>query len=168
MAEKNNSIQTIERDIVSYTNDRVTMTQTFGYKGIIWIVLGVLIFFTQFLDKENGAWTMAALIIGMSLGVYGLIVFLARKPQYVYEGKKSMKIREFMFDGDRYNDVEKLYEAGDFSGMMLKILYATDYSIAYSQLYKFSSETYNFEPQTEIRIHKDAECQKINTLVISY
>lgn len=90
-----------------------------------------------------------------------------------------LKIREFMFDGDRYNDVEKLYEAGDFSGMldiphnaankmMLKILYATDYSIAYSQLYKFSSETYNFEPQTEIRIHKDAECQKINTLVISY
>ena len=179
MAEKNNSIQTIERDIVSYTNDRVTMTQTFGYKGIIWIVLGVLIFFTQFFDKENGAWTMAALILGMSLGIYGLIVFLARKPQYVYEGKKSMKIREFMFDGDRYNDVEKLYEAGDFSGMldiphnaankmMLKILYATDYSIAYSQLYKFSSETYNFEPQREIRIHKDAECQKINTLVISY
>ena len=114
MAEKNNSIQTIERDIVSYTNDRVTMTQTFGYKGIIWIVLGVLIFFTQFLDKENGAWTMAALILGMSLGVYGLIVFLARKPQYVYEGKKSMKIREFMFDGNRYNDVEKTLRGGRF------------------------------------------------------
>ena len=85
----------------------------------------------------------------------------------------------FTFDADRYAEIMTLYDAGDFdkmteiprksaAKMMLKILVDNNFTVAYSQVYKFTNQTYDFEPQCEIREHNHVECQKINTLVISY
>ena len=84
-----------------------------------------------------------------------------------------------MFNADRYADVLRLYEAEDFGSMvyisrnsvakmMLKILVTNDYSWAYSQLHTFSSQSYNFEPSTEIREHDADECMNIYMLVEYY
>jgi hypothetical protein len=52
------------------------------------------------------------------------------------------------------------------SKMKLKVLFATDYSIAFSQIYKFN--LYDFEPAEPVRVHDKAHCNSLNTLVITY
>lgn len=176
MAEKN--IITLEDGITEFTNGKVTSTKGVNKMGIVWLVVGALLFAAQTLDKENGTLTMALIVMGLCAVSYGAILLFAKKAGYSYNGKR-MKLRKFMFNADRYADVLRLYEAGEFSNlldiprdsaakMMIKILVDNDYSVAFSQLYTFSSQSYNFEPSSEIREHGTAECQKINTLVVSY
>lgn len=178
MANQENSIKTIEEGIVSFSNGKVSCINKFDYKGLIYLALGLAMLCLQIVDEENGTLTMFLLIGGIGLALYGLITFLIHKPKY-YFGSIPMKMRTYTFDADRYADFMKLYDAGDFSGMldlprssaskmMLKILVDNDYLIAFSQVYKFTNQGYMFEPQCEIREHTPSECQKINTLVISY
>ena len=174
----NNNFVTIEDSISDFTGGKVTSKNSFNTAGIVWLAIGALLFVIQTFDKEDGALTMALIAMGLCAVAYGAITLFVKKARYTCNGKK-MKLHKFMFDADRYADVIRLYEAGEFSElldiprnsaakMMIKILVDNDYSVAYSQVYKFSSQSYNFEPSTEIREHGKAECQKINTLVISY
>ena len=173
-----NKFATLEDGITAFTNGRVVRKESFNYSGIVWLAVGALLFAAQTFDKENSALTMALIAFGISAAAWGTISLFVRKSGYYYNGKR-MKLRKFMFNADRYADVLRLYEAGEFSNlldiprdsaakMMLKVLIANDYSVAFSQLYTFSSQSYNFEPSSEIREHGKAECQKINTLVVSY
>ena len=52
------------------------------------------------------------------------------------------------------------------SKMKLKFLYATDYSVAFSQIYKFVN--YDFVPTNIVRKHDKAQCSNLNSLIISY
>jgi hypothetical protein len=173
-----NKFATLEDGITAFTNGRVVRKESFNYSGIVWLAVGALLFAAQTFDKENSALTMALIAFGISAAAWGAISLFVRKSGYYCDGKR-MKLRKFMFNADRYADVLRLYEAGEFSNlldiprdsaakMMLKVLVANDYSVAFSQLYTFSSQSYNFEPSSEIREHGTAECQKINTLVVSY
>ena len=176
MADKNDSIITIEDGIEAFSNGRVTKRKVFRYKGLILFALGVAAYILQFFDKEDGAMTIFLLIAGQFFGVVGLFIFLARKDNYFYDGK-PMKMREFLFDSERFDDIMRLYNDGKFSEMLdvsrssaskmkLKVLYATDYSVAFSQIYNFVG--YDFVPAEQIRIHDKAQCNNLNSLVISY
>ncbi len=173
-----NKIVTIEEGIGTFTNGKVECKKVINYMSLVWLAVGVLMLVAQRMSNGDGALSMFLLVAGLCLAAYGAISLFIKKTGYFCNGK-PMKLRKFMFDADRYADVWKLYEAGEFSNMveiphdsaakmMLKILVANDYSIAYSQVYKFSSQNYDFEPTCEIREHDAAQCQKINTLVISY
>ena len=177
-SNNNNNFVTIEDGISNFTGGKVTSKKTINPMGIVWLAIGALMFVAQTFDKEDGALTMALFVMGLCAVAYGAITLFVKKSRYYCDGK-SMKLHKFMFDADRYADVIRLYEAGEFSEMldiprnsaakmMIKILVANDYSVAYSQVYKFSSQSYNFEPSAEIREHGKAQCQKINTLVVSY
>ncbi len=177
-SNNNNNFVTIDNGIYDFTGGKVTSKKSLNTMGFVWLAVGALMFIVQTFDKEDGAITMALIMIGLCAVSYGAITLFMKKTRYTCDGK-SMKMHKFMFDDDRYTDVIRLYEAGDFSEMldiprnsaakmMLKILVDNDYSVAYSQVFKFSSQSYNFEPSTEIREHGKAECQKINTLVVSY
>ena len=119
---------------------------------------------------------MALLMVGICLVIFGAIVFLNKKDRFFYDGK-PMKMREFLFDSERFDDIMRLYNDGKFSEMLdvsrssaskmkLKVLYATDYSVAFSQIYNFVG--YDFVPAEQIRVHDKAECNNLNSLVISY
>lgn len=176
MAIKENTIKTIEDSVEEISMNHVSKSKEFGYKGLIWFAIGVVALVAQTFDQENGTITMALLIAGISLIIFGLIVFLAKKDKYYYDGK-PMTMRDFMFNSDRFDEIMKLYNEGKFSDMAdvsrssaskmkLKILYANDYSIAFSQIFKFVG--YDFEPADGVRIHDKAQCNNLNTLVISY
>ena len=172
----NNKITTIEEGIEAFTMGHVTKRNEFGYKGLVWLALGVVAIVAQTFDKENGTLTMALLMVGISLVIFGAIVFLNKKDRFFYDGK-PMKMREFLFDSERFDDIMHLYNDGKFSEMLdvsrssaskmkLKVLYATDYSVAFSQIYNFVG--YDFVPVEQIRVHDKAECNNLNSLVISY
>ena len=178
MANQENSIQRIEEGVVSFSKSKVTIKKSFDYKGLAWFALGVIMLAAQVFDKEDGALTMSLLAAGLSLAIYGIIKFLVKKTGYYY-GALPMTMYSFTFDADRYAEIMTLYDAGDFdkmteiprksdAKMMLKILVDNNFTVAYSQVFKFTNQTYDFEPQCEIREHTPSECQKINTLVISY
>ncbi len=173
-----NNFTNIENGISTFSNGKVTIEKKLNTTGIVWLIIGALMFVAQIFDKENGTITMALLMMGLCAVAYGIIVLFAKKTSYYFNGK-AMKMYKFMFNADRSADVIRLYEAGEFGEMldiprnsaakiMLKILVANDYSVAYSQIWKFSAENYNYEPSTEISEHDKAQCQKINTLVVSY
>lgn len=172
----NNKILTIEEGVETFSTGHVTKRKVLGYKGLIWVAIGVAFCVAQTFDKENGSLTMFLLIAGQCLGIYGLIVFLAKKEKFFYD-EKPMKMREFLFDQDRFDDVMKLYNDGKFSEMLdisrtsaskmkLKVLYATDFSVAFSQICKFVG--CDFEPVEEIRVHDKEQCNNLNSLVVSY
>lgn len=172
----NNKITTIEEGVEAFANGHVTKRNEFGYKGLVWIAIGVAAIVAQTFDKENGTLTMALLIIGISLVIFGAIVFLNKKDRFFYDSK-PMKMREFLFDQDRFDEILRLYNDGKFSEMLdvsrtsaskmkLKVLYATDYTVAFSQIYKFAG--YDFVPVEPIREHDKAQCNNLNSLVISY
>ena len=176
MANKENTIKTIEECVEDFSMNHVSKRKDLGYKGLIWLALGVAALIAQVFDKENGSITMALLIIGIGLFIFGLIVFLIKQERYYYDGK-PMTMREFMFNSDRFDKIQGLYNDGKFSEMAdvsrssaskmkLKVLYANDFSIAFSQIYKFVG--YDFEPAAELRVHDKAQCNSLNTLVISY
>ena len=177
MANKETTIKTIEECVEDFSMNHVSKRKEFGYKGLIWLALGVAAIIAQLIfDKENGSITMALLIVGISLIIYGLIVFLAKKDKYYYDGK-PMTMHEFMFNSDRFDEIMKLYNEGKFSDMAdvsrssaskmkLIILHTNDYAIAFSQIYKFVG--YDFEPADNVRVHDKTQCNSINTLVISY
>lgn len=177
MANKENTIKTIEECVEDFSMNHVSKRKDFGYKGLIWLALGIAAIIAQMIfDKENGSLTMALLILGISLIIFGLIVFLVKKERYFYDGK-PMTMREFMFNSDRFDEIQHLYNEGKFSEMAdvsrssaskmkLKILYANDYSVAFSQIFKFVG--YDFEPADEVRVHDKTQCNSLNTLVISY
>ena len=135
-------------------------------------------FVAQTFDRQTGALSMALIVIGFCAVSYGAILLFVKKAAFAYNGK-AMKLHKLMFNADRHADVLRLYEAGDFGGMvyisrnsvakmMLKILVTNDYSVAYSQLYTFSSHSHNFEPSTEIREHDADECLNIYMFVEYY
>ena len=176
MENKDNAIKTIEEGVEEFSMGHVTKRKGFGYIGLLWLALGIAAFIAQSFDKENGTLTMVLLIAGMCLVSYGIIKFFVKKEQYLYDGR-PMKMHEFMFDLDRFNDVMRLYNDGKFSDMLeisrssaakmkLKILVDNNYTVAFSQIYKF--DNYDFAPAAPIRAHDKAQCMNINTLVISY
>jgi hypothetical protein len=178
MTNLNNNFVAIEDGISSFSNGKVTCKKTFNTMGIVWFIIGALMFVAQIFDKDNGSITMALLMMGLCAVAYGAIVLFAKQIRFYYNGK-AMKLYKFMFNADRYVDVVRLCEAGEFSEMldiphnsaakmMVEILVDSDYSVAYSQIWKFSVQNYKYEPSSEIREHGKAECQKINTLVVSY
>ena len=173
---KDNTYATIEEGIEAFAMGHVTKRNEFGYKGLVWLALGVVAIVAQTFDKENGTLTMALLMVGISLVIFGAIVFLNKKDRFFYDGK-PMKMREFLFDSERFDDIMRLYNDGKFSEMLdvsrssaskmkLKVLYATDYSVAFSQIYNFVG--YDFVPAEQIRVHDKAQCNNLNSLVISY
>ena len=174
----NNNFVSIEDGISTFSNGKVSCKKTLNTMGIVWLVVSALMFVAQIFDKDNGTITMALIIMGLCAMAYGIIILFAKKIGFYYDGK-PMKLYKFMFNADRYVDVLHLCEAGEFSNlldiprnsaakMMIKILVDNDYSVAYSQVFKFSAQNYNYEPSTEIREHDKVQCQKINTLVVSY
>ena len=177
MVNKENNIKTIEECVEDFSMNHVIKRKDFDYKGLIWLALGIAAIIAQLIfDKENGYLTMALLIIGISLIIFGLIALLIKKERFFYDGK-PMTTREFLFNSDRFDEIQRLYNEGKFSEMAdvsrssaskmkLKILYANDYSVAFSQIFKFVD--YDFEPADGVRVHDKTKCNSINTLVISY
>lgn len=178
MSENINKFPELEDSISSITNEKVEIKKVVNRTSIICLVAGALMFVVQTLDKNDGAWTMFLLIMGICTLAYGAISLGVKKTGYFYDGKRMM-VKRFLFDADRYAEVLRLYDEGKFSGMldiprnsaakmMLKVLVSKDYAVAFSQLYKFSPLSYNFEPSCPVREHDAAQCENINTLVISY
>ena len=176
MANKDNSILGIDEGVEAFSLGHVTKRKVFGFIGLLWIALGAAALLAQTFDKDNGSTTMFLLMVGLSLIIYGVIKFFVKKDRFFYDDK-PMKMREFMFDAERYEDVMKLYNEGKFSDMAdighssaskmkLKVLFATDYSIAFSQIFKFVE--YDFVPSEPIRVHDKAQCNNLNNLVVSY
>lgn len=177
MANSNNFV-TIENGISDFTGGKVTIKKSFNYLGLLWFVIGIILLVTQSFGKDNSTLTMILLVAGIALVIYGAISFFLKKTGYYY-GTRPMKLRTFLFNAERSEEVIRQYNAGEFSNLldiprdsaakiMIKILVDNDYLVAYSQILKFSSQNYDYEPSSEIRIHDPEQCQKINTLVISY
>lgn len=176
MANNNNSIAPIDECVETLSMGHVTKRKVFGFKGLIWLALGIAALVAQTFDKENGSLTMGLLMVGLSLTIYGLIVFVFKKERYFYDDK-PMKMRDYLFDAERFDDLMKLYDDGNFGDMLdighasaskvkLRVLFATDYSVAFSQFYKFDYS--DFAPATPVRIHDAKQCNNLNTLVVSY
>ena len=79
MVNNNNSIALIEDCVETLSMGHITKRKVFGFKGLIWFALGIAALVAQTFDKENGSLTMALLIVGLSLAIFGLIVFLVKK-----------------------------------------------------------------------------------------
>jgi hypothetical protein len=166
----------IEEYVEDFSVGHVTKRKVFGYIGLLWLAMGAAALVAQSFTDDNSPITMFLLIAGISLVIYGVIVFFVKKERYFYDGR-PMKMREFLFDKACFDDVMKLYNEQNFSDMLdisrssaskmkLKVLFATDYSIAFSQIYKFN--LYDFEPVEPVRVHDKAHCNSLNTLVITY
>ena len=171
-----NTTAQIEECVETLSMGHVTKRKVFGFKGLIWFSLGIAALVAQTFDKENGSTTMALLMFGLSLSVYGLIVFLVKKEHYFYN-QKTMKMREFLFDQTRFSDVMCLYNDCNFGAMLnisrtsaskmkLKVLFATDYSVAFSQIFKFVD--YDFTPVEPVRQHDTSQCATLGKLVAGY
>ena len=155
MANKDNSILGIDEGVEAFSLGHVTKRKVFGFIGLLWIALGAAALLAQNFDKDNGSTTMFLLMAGLCLIIYGLIKFFVKKDRFFYDDK-PMKMREFMADIGH----------SSASKMKLKVLFATDYSIAFSQIFKFVE--YDFVPSEPIRVHDKAQCNNLNNLVVSY
>lgn len=167
------NFEAIDTKVLSIANGEIVKRKQ---STILPMVVGGLGLLLSIVSTEGvallpeGAARSAGLYVGIALLLAGFVMLCRRKEIFYHVPTNESMLRlSFNFDVKDADKVSRLYEKGDFSGMLklcvsynagmqLNAICNMDASLCFTQLAKFVP--YSFVPCTEVRKHDNEEAVK--------